>query len=187
MYGLCLIVTNCRIKLLCIQNSICSLPCHTLTVLEFWSKYTEKLSCIAKLQKLERRSTKVSLEQKKFQKIFGTVKFRDLDYQCTSSVFWHTLYQNTHENSHLALWNRLSLGTQHANWFGSGWVCTVDLLFAAANTRFSLFARICEYSASSANTSGAIWKTRLKVLYTLFNVFSGTVALFSHARSRICN
>ena len=71
------------------------------------------------------RSTKVSLEQKKFQKIFVTVKFRDLDYRCTSSVLWHTLYQNTRENSHLALSNRLSLHTHHENWFGSGWVCNI--------------------------------------------------------------
>ena len=53
----------------------------------------------------------------------------------------------------------------------------VDLLFAAANTWFSIFARVCEYSANSANTSCAIWKMCLKVLKTDFIALSGILAL----------
>ena len=52
-------------------------------------------------------------------------------------------------------------------------ILPLDLLFAAANTWFSLFARICEYSANSANTSGAIWKRSFEGLIHRFYCIFG--------------
>ena len=50
----------------------------------------------------------------------------------------------------------------------------LDMLFAAANTWFSLFARICEYSA---NTPGAIWKMYFEGLIHVFYCFFGYICI----------
>ena len=60
---------------------------------------------------------------------------------------------------------------EHRRWI---WTLGVDLLFAAANTWFSLFAWICEYLA---NTSGAISKRSFEGLIHRFYCFFGYICI----------
>ena len=54
---------------------------------------------------------------------------------------------------------------------------TIDMIFAATNTWFSIFAWICEYSANNANISSANWKMSFEGLVHRFYCFFGYICI----------